>query len=368
MRNYNIDLLRCVGLLMIIVAHLDPSSLLFQLRNFDVPLMVLVSGISFGIAHRPGENYLEYVWKRFKRLILPVWTFLTLYFGVLYLLAPENANLTLQTILQTYGLFEGIGFVWIIRVFLLVALIAPLLYNLDRKVGNNRTYLFLLFATAAAYHPIVYLGAPYFGENAPLSAVGAILFYVIPYGFVFAIGIRMLALPREVLFKLAVGFGVIFLLIAAYLAIDTGGFVQTQEYKYPSTIYYLSYALTVSIGLWLIADRCWNFLGERLRSLVLFLSYNSIWLYLWHIPFVQFADRLPLPFVLNLLLTVTGAIGITLLQGALVNRLLLSDLSGKILRNHIKIIVGVVMPEQISLSPNLSTTKSDPAAVGNVAE
>ncbi|SFK21637.1 hypothetical protein SAMN04488079_106193 [Methylophaga sulfidovorans] len=47
MRDHRIDLLRFIGLSMIIFAHVGPPSILFQLRNFDVPLMVLISGMSY---------------------------------------------------------------------------------------------------------------------------------------------------------------------------------------------------------------------------------------------------------------------------------------------------------------------------------
>ncbi len=47
MRDTRIDFLRFVGLIMIIFAHVNPPAVLFQLRNFDVPLMVLISGVSF---------------------------------------------------------------------------------------------------------------------------------------------------------------------------------------------------------------------------------------------------------------------------------------------------------------------------------
>jgi len=74
LRNERIDFLRFLGLCMIILAHVDPSDGLFQLRNFDVPLMVLISGVSFGLSYK-GEPYGSYVWKRVKRLLLPVWIF-----------------------------------------------------------------------------------------------------------------------------------------------------------------------------------------------------------------------------------------------------------------------------------------------------
>ena len=47
MREDRIDFLRFIGLSMVIFAHVGPPKLLFQLRNFDVPLLVIISGMAF---------------------------------------------------------------------------------------------------------------------------------------------------------------------------------------------------------------------------------------------------------------------------------------------------------------------------------
>ena len=78
MRDRRVDILRFIGLAMIILAHVSPPPFLFQLRNFDVPLMVLLSAISYGLSYKPTETYPMYFWKRIKRLVFPVWLFLTL--------------------------------------------------------------------------------------------------------------------------------------------------------------------------------------------------------------------------------------------------------------------------------------------------
>ena len=79
-RNRSIDLLRFIALTGIIIAHIDPPSFWMQLRGFDVPLMVFLSGVSYRISGGNKQNYWSYAVKRFKRLILPVWVFLTIYF------------------------------------------------------------------------------------------------------------------------------------------------------------------------------------------------------------------------------------------------------------------------------------------------
>jgi fucose 4-O-acetylase-like acetyltransferase len=58
-RDNKFDVLRIIGLLCIILAHTNPSGILFQLRNFDVPLMVMVSGAVFG--YSASNNKLPYL-------------------------------------------------------------------------------------------------------------------------------------------------------------------------------------------------------------------------------------------------------------------------------------------------------------------
>ncbi|MFQ3221147.1 MAG: fucose 4-O-acetylase-like acetyltransferase, partial [Paraglaciecola sp.] len=105
---------------MIIFAHIGSYGVLFQIRNFDVPLMVLVSGMSFGLSYKTNEEYFNYLWKRVKRLIFPVWIFLTVYFVSLLMLDPQSLDLDLKTVITSYLLIGGIGYVWIIKVFILV--------------------------------------------------------------------------------------------------------------------------------------------------------------------------------------------------------------------------------------------------------
>ena len=44
-RKHYVDAAKVVGLLCIVMAHVSPPGIVAQLRNFDVPLMVIVSGI-----------------------------------------------------------------------------------------------------------------------------------------------------------------------------------------------------------------------------------------------------------------------------------------------------------------------------------
>lgn len=77
-RDISIDLLRFVGLSCIIFAHINAPFVLNQLRCFDVPLMLFVSGLTcFG---KSIPDYFYYMLNRAKRLLIPTWSFLFIWF------------------------------------------------------------------------------------------------------------------------------------------------------------------------------------------------------------------------------------------------------------------------------------------------
>ena len=135
-RLLTIDAARFIGISLIILAHvLGPGSLLFQIRSFDVPLMVFISGLTSSGKEIP--SYWKYFIHRFLRLMIPVWLFYSLYFVVLYIGTRLNWGIGIPswgTIGRTFLCLEGYG--WIIRVFVLITLVTPLLIKLEDRVKN----------------------------------------------------------------------------------------------------------------------------------------------------------------------------------------------------------------------------------------
>ena len=116
-RNYYLDFLKFLGLSLIILAHVPIPNWLAAIRNFDVPLMVFVSGcLSNGSLGR-SDGLFAYYKKRFLRLLVPTWIFLTIYFGI-FLVFGKNGLPAKETILKSYLLQnDSIGYVWIIRIY-----------------------------------------------------------------------------------------------------------------------------------------------------------------------------------------------------------------------------------------------------------
>ena len=113
-----IDYLKVIGLFCIILAHVCTNPLIFQIRNFDVPLMVIISGFlaidSYKRSVKNNNSLLSYYSKRIKRLVIPTWIFLTFYFFIIYIVGGGvNFPYDLKTVFGSYLLLDGIGYVWI---------------------------------------------------------------------------------------------------------------------------------------------------------------------------------------------------------------------------------------------------------------
>jgi hypothetical protein len=316
---------------MIILAHVSPPGIIFQLRNFDVPLMLIVSGMSFGFAFKE-EPYSQYVWKRIKRLVFPVWIFLSAYF--VFFSTPESNDY--EVVLNSYLLLGGIGYVWIIRVFLLVALIAPFIYHFHKRTDSDSVYLYTLLILFIIYEICRHFTAPYISTEFD-RIVSLIILYVIPYSLLFALGLRMPTLTEKSIKVILISFFLCFALLVGAHSYTSGKFIPTQQFKYPPTIYYFSYAISVSVFLWLSSHKIWGILqkNKMMTNFVLFMARNSIWIYLWHIPLIKFIH---FNYLLKYLTVIPISLAITYSQAWIVNNIFLKNISHDRTKKNIKMI------------------------------
>lgn len=287
-RNTTIDGMRLLGLMLIILAHVNPPNLLFQLRTFDVPMMVFISGMSFYVSKKKDFNIRQYIFSRFKRLVLPVWFFLSMFFTVIYFLKPQGFEnlLSLKMIVSTY-LLNGFGYVWIIRVFLIIAVLSPLYVLVSKNLsGYGKSMLalaMLIVSTLMAKSNIE--------EHGKLIAhiMNDIIYPAISYGAIFIIGFSYLNFKnKEKIFT----FFIFFATVAAYCLynyIVKGMIHGPQHYKYPPTLFYIAYAVVMILPLYFIFDLILK--KQKLPYILSFISSNTIWIYLWHIPVVEYFYR-----------------------------------------------------------------------------
>ena len=163
---------------------------------------------------------------------------------------------------------------------------------------------------------------------------------MIPYGVLFAFGLSIPKLkPRSTLY-LCIFFSLCFIILAAYFWINTGNFIQTQKFKYPPSLYYFSYAIAVSIFLWAIGEKTWSFIEKYklISRLILFVASNSIWIYLWHIPLVQFIP-ININFTLKYILSFSIATFVTYIQVRIVINLLIPLIKNNRMKKNLKIVL-----------------------------
>ena len=123
-----------------------------------------------------------------------------------------------------------------------------------------------------------------------------------------------------------------------YFFITENQFVMTSKYKYPPRLYYLSYSIGISLLLYYIIGRKNIFnIKERFNNpIILFISKHSMWIYLWHIPFIFCIDKLypNMHFLFKYIILLCGALILTYIQTKIIeklnikNKTLLSILNG----------------------------------------
>ena len=315
-RTIKYDILRTIGLLAIILAHVNPPDLLFQIRNFDVPLMVFVSGAVYGLFPAKEKNYFVYLFRRVGRLLLPTWILLSFYF-FLFPVSVEN-------MISSYVLLDGIGYVWVIRVFILTALLMPLLFLLKRTF--KKTYIFFLLGVYLFYELFIqsYPQMSFLTDQPMIDFLMAnVVFYMLSYGFIAGLGLSIKdASQRTILFILSG-----FLTAFVYMLFQTN-FASTQDFKYPPTLYYVSYAMVITLLLFFAAEL--KFMKRFFsNSLLKFIAVSSLWIYLWHILFLTLWDTFSgvLPsvyqhFLIEYVFVFAAAVGVTFLQKKIVTKFL----------------------------------------------
>lgn len=198
-----------------------------------------------------------------------------------------NYDLGLKGVLATYALSNfGMGYVWIIRIYFIVAMLIPLYKSLSNRFSEIQILVFSLMLFVL-YEILCHAGM--FENNKWNDAVTIIsLLIFLVYGF--------------------------------YLFRENGHLVQTQNYKYPFQLYYLSYSVLVS-GLLIKLTKSIRIKGFLYDKVILFISTHSFWIYLWHILPVTLLNLFSLVWYLKYIIVLIIAVLFTMCQNAIVEKL-----------------------------------------------
>lgn len=261
-RDYSLDILRTIGILLIFLAHTECSFLIKQLRNFDVILLVIISGY----VYKEPQNYFNYIWKRMKRLAFPTWTFLTIFFLSIYLVKyifnVEINILNVKTIASSYLFWLGIGFVWIIRVYIGTSILSPILL---KKLNGNLIYILVEIFTLIII------------KNYKYDEIIKMMF-LLPYILIFCYG-KLLKDEKISLKKFTLVLGI---LIIAFMVLKKDIYINIQNYKYLPRMVYIWYGIFVSNLLFLIKDKI-NLKNKILNNFCKYIGKSTMWFYLLHI-------------------------------------------------------------------------------------
>lgn len=279
-RDLSIDVLRCLGLLCIMLVHILPPRFLAEFRIFDVCLMVFISASLY----KPVKNIQTYYWKRICRLLIPTWIFVSVY--LLYRFIMGNILMSADQLvpwelINTYLLVDvHLGPIWVIRVFLLMALVSPLLYFFSlKKIPFKIGILFLMFLLQSV---LVY-GVSCIDSFYVNFYLNKFVLYLFGYSFV---AYAAMCIRTKNLYLL-----IICILASAFLLIVPqiyDSFQPCSSFKYPPRGYYLIYGVSISYILWYFRYKILKIFNNKL---FVFIGQNTLWLYFYHILFVELANK-----------------------------------------------------------------------------
>ena len=308
--NY-IDFLKFIGLTGIIIAHVGSPDWLMMLRNFDVPLMVIVSSIlaSYSIKknREDKQSTINYYISRIKRLAFPTWIFLIMFFIYKTII---KETMSIDYYISSFLLTKyGLGYIRIILIFLYSALLIPLF----RRMGYKKRSSIIILGFYILYE-ILY----YYNIGTANKIRDTTFYYIIPYGLLTYLGfnIERISNKKKKIYIL-INF-IVFSLFVYYYYIKTGTFQSVQIAKYPPRLYYLSYGIFSSLLILYICQR--HNLNIFNNKIIIFISKHSLWIYLWHIFVLDIYKYTSLPEIwyVKLLFVYTTAIIITFI----INKLL----------------------------------------------
>ena len=242
-RECFIDYLKTFGLFCLFLAHVGAPSLIHELRGFDVPFLVFISGYLAVPSLSRKSSSSAYLMKRILRLAVPAWIFLCVFYLCMVLVGvtPPIEEVIRSFLFQrNSGLAGG---VWIIWVYIACAIIS--------KAYASRRFYIVLIGVIIAYELLLT-----FTPLAANSLFYYTLFTFVPYGCVLALGMRFRQMPNWERWAVAIAATIVHLGFVACHYSAYGAYPVLDACKYPPSLYYLTYSIPVSILLMSLFQRC----------------------------------------------------------------------------------------------------------------
>lgn len=280
-RYSSIDIMRVVGTFLTMMAHVLPPNPILQVRTFDVVMLVFISGIcSFKEGNISSlKQYVHYIIKRIRRLVIPTYVLLvgmiTVFYMLYTVLGGRPFFWSFKQIVDSFMLLDGVGYVWIVRVYLLMALIIPFIAKLNQRI-STKSYAVIGIVWSIVLFCINGISS----SSLPVSSLRFLyenyFVYLLGYGFVIFVS---MAFTKDTGNKNLIILVIINFVICQIMNMIKGYGFSPADYKYPPSLYYISYGLLVSVLVFSLLRK------THIHSeLLLWLSKNSFNIYILHIP------------------------------------------------------------------------------------
>ena len=282
MRDSSIDFLRTLGLCLVTLVHVNTLYSVSLLAYFGVPLMVFVSALC--VKSSDTSFSLKTFGHRASRLLIPMWIFQTLYWLIFYKLETPS----LYTIIQSYALLDLTPYTWIIRVFLILACLSPLLVRMANRWNN--IYLIYIIILIAAQEILCYSYAHYAILHVPVVRIFIrdYILYAIPYSLFFVSAVFLKRVGRKIQIRTMLFTAILLIFATLYFLLDSNEWktkLWLSLYKFPPRYMYTLYGLFCVQLLYLFKEY-YAVIGRC--KLIRWISENSLWIYFYHIPLVTY--------------------------------------------------------------------------------
>lgn len=243
---------------------------LIELAQFAVVAFIFCSSYLYFLKDKVESLSLfwSHLLKRLRRLIIPYYLFITVYFLFVYLNAPQK--LTPRYIFQNLTLTGGLDFNWLVLLFIQLAVLMPLFSFLRRRYMK----ILYLYVFVAVISSILFL------KYTPHPLYRSIMWLPWSLIVIYTMYFEKIRKNTILFWGLTASFFIIFLMTRQFVLIPLGHFLRMYDNKYPPNIYHLSYCLA---GLNILFFLSQKGLFTKVRRYIHFLSKYSYEIYFLHI-------------------------------------------------------------------------------------
>lgn len=276
-RNIVIDYLRALGIILVILAHVNPPSIINNIRTFDVVMLVFLSGMC--INSNDSYEFKRNLLNRIYKVVLPSWMVVVTICTLIYLgsIIFKSFSIKWSYFFNSFFFIDtnSIGFVWISKVFFFIALMIPVLKYGNRLIKSDEALYLLgycvLFVASCCIEMVEY--------NILLNEY---IVYLIQYSIIAMFGLRFSTNINNRGYYFPKNLFIISLTIFICCQIYYNSLFPST-YKYPPHIFWLSYGVILTIFVYHITNKIIEYTNKSSNNLLLWVSRNSFKIYISHI-------------------------------------------------------------------------------------